>query len=128
MVFNNPDNGPEATHELLARVHAALGPFFDQEKVERQVSQYLAQGMTTSDLSDCVTYWYDVLGNDPKKSNGGIGIFPYVVNRVRKWRKERDSVADGIRPQEFEIYDRMLHDLPESKAPRDMTRERWVME
>lgn len=128
MVFNDPDNGPEATHELMARVHAALGPFFDQEKVERQVSQYLAQGVTMSDLSDCVTYWYDILDNDPERSNGGIGIFPYILNRVRKWRKERDSVVDGIKPQEFEIYSRMLHDLSESKAPRDMTRERWVME
>ena len=81
-----------------------------------------------SDLSDCVTYWYDILDNDPEKSNGGIGIFPYIVNRVRKWRKERDSVADGIRPQEFEIYSRMLHDVSESKAPKSMSKERWAME
>lgn len=128
MVFNDPDNGPEATHELLTRVHAALGPSFDQEKVERQVSQYLTQGMTLGDLSDCVTYWYDILGNDPQKSNGGIGIFPYIVNRVRRWRKERDSVADGVRPQEFEVYDRMLHDVSESKAPKSMSKERWAME
>lgn len=128
MVFNDPDNGSEATHELLAKVRAALGPSFDQEKVERQVSQYLTQGMTLGDLSDCVTYWYDILGSDPERSNGGIGIFPYILNRVRKWRKERDSVADGIRPQEFEIYGRILHDLPESKAPKSMSKERWAME
>ena len=128
MVFSDPDNGPEATHKLLTRVHAALGPFFDQEKVERQVSQYLTQGITLGDLSDCVTYWYDILGNDPQRSNGGIGIFPYIVNRVRRWRKERNSVADGVRPQEFEIYDRMLHDVSESKAPKSMSKERWVME
>lgn len=128
MVFNGPDNGPEAMHELLTRVHAALGPSFDQEKVERQMSRYLTQGMTLGDLSDCVTYWYDILHNNPEKSNGGIGIFPYIVNRVREWRKKRDSVANGVRPQEFEVYDRMLHDVSESKAPKNMSKERWAME
>ena len=57
----------------------------------KQNKDYSAKG-----LYFAILYFYEIKKGDKEKSNGGIGIIPYVYDEARKYWYERENRQHGI--------------------------------
>lgn len=73
-----------------------------------QWRQYLKQGLTPKGIYFTLRYCYDIKGIDLRKSNGGIGIVPYMYKEATTYWAERfrrnDVVCKQIEEQVQKMY------------------------
>lgn len=73
-----------------------------------QWKQYLKQGLTPKGIYFTLRYCYDIKGMDLRKSNGGIGIVPYMYKEATTYWAERfrrnDVVCKQIEEQVQKMY------------------------
>lgn len=84
--------------ELFDFLQAAMGEFYSPTKVKRQLGEFAKEGYKLQDISDTLHWWYEVRNENPERSNGGIGIFTYIFEDYKKYKKNQekiDNIADG---------------------------------
>lgn len=56
-------------------------------RINKQISEYLKQGYSYKGMRKTLIYWFDVKHGDLSKTNGGIGIIPYIYqDALTYWR------------------------------------------
>lgn len=63
--------------------------------IEKQISNYVTQGISEKDIYNALYYWYTIKENDVSKANNRIGIVPYILEQS----KEYIEFLKGIRKQ-----------------------------
>lgn len=64
---------------------------FDKDidiRIRKQIKDFKEQGYTYSGMLKTLIYFYEVKGNSIERSNGGIGIIPYVFQQARLYYYE----------------------------------------
>lgn len=70
---------------------------FDWRKIMSQWEHFLRRGtMTPKGIYFAVKYYYDIRHGDPKKSEGGIGIVPYIYEEAAQYWYDRNLQETGI--------------------------------
>lgn len=63
--------------EIISKV---FGPGYDFKKMERQRAKFNKEGLSNKEIYMSLYYFYIVQNHSTARSNGGIGIVPYVVD------------------------------------------------
>lgn len=80
-----------------------LGEPYISPRVKRQMNSYMeTYKFTYSGMLRALKYFYEVLGNDKSRANGGIGIIPYVYREAYNYyyslwlakQKNKDKVGN----------------------------------
>lgn len=83
-----------------------------EPRVQKQISKYIQEyNYTYSGMLKALKYFYEVKGNSIEKSNGGIGILPYIYkNAYNYWyevwlaqQKNSEKIIKQYVPQVKEI-------------------------
>lgn len=65
-------------------------------RIYQQMSSYYGQGVSYADMLLALKYFYEVKKGDINKSQGGIGIIPYVLEEAKEFASleqiERDKL------------------------------------
>lgn len=61
-------------------------------RIGKQIKDYKTQGMTYEGIYLSLKYWYEIKKNDITKSNGSIGIVPYVYKEAKEYWKTIEDV------------------------------------
>lgn len=73
-----------------------------------QWTQYIKQGLTPKGIYFTVRYCYDIKKMDLRKSNGGIGIVPYMYKEATTYWAEKfrhdDVICRQIQEQVAKLY------------------------
>lgn len=69
----------------------------DFAKFQNQWKSFTAAGknMTPKGIYFSVLYYYDIMKGNPEKSQGGIGIIPYIYNDAAKYWVEEENRRVG---------------------------------
>lgn len=63
-----------------------FGSSMNAAMIKRQIKIFVKDyGYTKSGILKTLQYWYDIKHNDISKSNGAIGIVPYVFNDAKQY-------------------------------------------
>lgn len=91
------------------------------EKIDRQINTYVKdKKYTYSGILKTLKYFYDVCGNDLEKSNGGIGITPYVYEEAYAyWHGiwEAQQKNENIELQDYVLPAREIHIKASGRKP-----------
>ena len=60
------------------------------------ISKYASEGMTYKGMTRALMYFYDVQKNSIDKSNGGIGIVPWVYEEAQRYYKQIEMEKEKI--------------------------------
>ena len=71
-----------------------IGPNF--MKVKSQWDNFIKKGQTPKGIYFCIRYFYEVKKGDPKKSDGGIGIIPYIYQEGAAYWMNKEITDRGI--------------------------------
>ena len=71
-----------------------IGPNFT--KVKSQWDNFIKKGQTPKGIYFCIRYFYEVKKGDPKKSDGGIGIIPYIYQEGAAYWMNKEIIDRGI--------------------------------
>lgn len=83
-----------------------------EPRVQKQIAKYIEEyNYTYSGMLKALKYFYEIKGNSIEKSNGGIGILPYIYqNAYNYWyavwlaqQKNSEKVIQQYIPQVKEI-------------------------
>lgn len=83
-----------------------------EPRVQKQIAKYVQEyNYTYSGMLKALKYFYEVKGNSIEKSNGGIGILPYIYkNAYNYWyevwlaqQKNAEKIVTQYIPQVKEI-------------------------
>ena len=77
-----------------AKIHEknkeVCGIQYVKTRTEKQIKEYLKEGMTAKNIYKTLEYWYDIKKQDPAEAHGGIGIVPYVYHQAMEyWQKQK---------------------------------------
>jgi hypothetical protein len=81
-------------------------------RIQRQISNYIADyNFTYSGMHKALVYFYEIKGNSIEKSNGGIGIIPYIYKDAYNYyyslweaqQKNQDKIIESYVPKVKEI-------------------------
>ena len=68
--------------DYICEVYGYKGP---SPKMYQQMTSYYERGISYSDMLLALKYFYEVEKGDPNKSQQGIGIIPYVLDRAKEY-------------------------------------------
>ena len=68
--------------DYICEVYGYKGP---SPKMYQQMTSYYERGISYSDMLLALKYFYEVEKGDPSKSQQGIGIIPYVLDRAKEY-------------------------------------------
>ena len=68
-------NKPNEKDAVIKKAVEVLGMYADYKLINVQLNQLLKSGYTAEGIIQSLEYFYNVQGNNPNKSNGGIGVF-----------------------------------------------------
>lgn len=126
-----PDNKdfvemPQKDPDLVA-LEDYIGQLFGADcnwaMVKRQIKEYVEdRGFQYSGILGTLVYWYDVKKNSTKKSNGSIGIVPFVYNDASKYYANLNLANQNNLGKELKDYipkERVI----EIQSPRTTVRQ-----
>ncbi len=76
-VIKNPDE--KALNDYISKLY---GKKANWVLIKKQIKEYLGMGYSLKGIKTTLIYFYEVKGNDVEKSNGGIGIVPYIYQEA----------------------------------------------
>ena len=68
--------------DYICEIYGYKGP---SPKMYQQMTAYYERGISYSDMLLALKYFYEVEKGDPNKSQQGIGIIPYVLDRAKEY-------------------------------------------
>jgi hypothetical protein len=84
--YEHRDPEIEAKDDFYQYIKEIYGPKYDYQKIERQRLNFVKKNeYTTRGILNALKYWFDVKGNDTSKTNGGIGIVPYIYEEAQEY-------------------------------------------
>lgn len=90
--YENRDPEVIAKEILLKKTKEWFGNSYNPQKINAQLKKYLNEGKTIANIVKALEYFYEVKGNNPVESNGGIGIIPYVYEEsMDYWVKGKEK-------------------------------------
>ncbi len=73
---------------------------FSYARITKQIDKLILEGKTLSGIYMTLKYWYEVQKNSTSKSNGGIGIVPYVYQDAKEyWASFQNITAPKVEQQ-----------------------------
>ena len=60
------------------------------------ISKYASEGMTYKGMTRALMYFYDVQKNSIDKSNGGIGIVPWVYEDANRYYERKENMEKQL--------------------------------
>ena len=60
------------------------------------ISKYVSEGMTYKGITRALMYFYDVQKNNTDKSNGGIGIVPWVYEDANRYYEKKETMEKQL--------------------------------
>lgn len=76
------------TNEIMEYCKDTFGPLANFGLIGKQINTYVKEGKTRQGILLTLKYWYGIKKQSIDKSNGGIGIVPYVYEEAKKyWEK-----------------------------------------
>lgn len=115
--------------KIHEKVKNMCGSTYSSARINKQIKQFVEDGMTIPGIYKSLQYWYDIKGNDPSQANGGIGIVPYIYEDMKKYfeqQKMRKKSMEALGEHVFkEIEERnKLYKPQECKIPKDARQSR----
>lgn len=72
--------------ELEAYIMQLFNTDYVDARIQKQIKQYHEEyNFTYSGMRKALIYFYEIKGNSLEKSNGGIGILPYIYKRAHDY-------------------------------------------
>lgn len=72
--------------ELEAYIMKLFNIDYVDARIQKQIKQYKEEyNFTYSGMRKALIYFYEIKGNSLEKSNGGIGILPYIYKRAHDY-------------------------------------------
>lgn len=68
----------------------------DYVKFKTQWKNFLKKNMTAKGIFFCAKYFYEIKKGDPSKSEGGIGIIPYIYEEGKEYWQQRSIQDRGV--------------------------------
>lgn len=108
------------TTEIMEYCKEIFGPEADYGHIGSQIKKYVADGKTRQGILLTLKYWYGVKKNSTDKSNGGIGIVPYVYDDAKKYwnsvapkrvAKMEEEVVYVKRKKNKSLLEKMLEEV-----------------
>ena len=65
-------------------------------KFQNQWKNFLKKNMTAKGIYFCAKYFYEIKKGDPSKSEGGIGIIPYIYEEGKNYWHQRNVKDRGV--------------------------------
>ncbi len=85
------------------------------KRIGKQIKDFILQGMTYKGIYLSLKYWYDVKKNRIERSNGGIGIVPYIYKEASAyWKQIGPKRVPKIEQEEVVITYRKRKSILES--------------
>ena len=81
-------------------------------KIYQQMNSYYERGISYADMLLTLKYFYEIEKNDVNKSQGGIGIIPYALDRA----KEYISLEEIEKNKLIEKFERKATEIKETKT------------
>lgn len=72
--------------------------------IRRQINKFIREGATQQGILNSLIYFYDIKHNTTEKSNGGIGIVPYVYKEAQSYFGKLDSITEKNKNKIIEDY------------------------
>ena len=60
------------------------------------ISKYASEGMTYKGMTRALMYFYDVQKNNIDKSNGGIGIVPWIYEEANRYYERKENMEKQL--------------------------------
>lgn len=99
-------------------------------KFLNQWNSYLKKNMTAKGIYFAVRYFYEVQKGDVSKSEGGIGIIPFIYNESAEYwcnRNERDKgICDRIEAQIRQMRNQKIKIVLQKNQPRTPMSINWT--
>lgn len=71
--------------ELIDYICELFGYKKPSVKVYQQMTNYYEKGVSYADMLLTLKYFYEIKKGDINKSQGGIGIIPYIINEAKEF-------------------------------------------
>ena len=94
-------NKPNEKDAVIKKAVEVLGMYADYKLINVQLNQLLKSGYTAEGIIQSLEYFYNVQGNNPNKSNGGIGIVSYVYTSAVNYFQRRKELQDRQKAQKL---------------------------
>lgn len=78
------------------------------------ISKYASEGMTYKGMTRALMYFYDVQKNNTDKSNGGIGIVPWVYEDANRYYERKENMEKQLE----EAIEYSKNNQPQEKETR----------
>lgn len=65
-------------------------------KLKKQWDSYIKKGFTAKGIYFCLRYFYEVKKGDSTKSEGGIGIIPFIYSEGTNYWQSKEQRSKGI--------------------------------
>lgn len=112
--------------QLLAK--QVLGDYYIEAVVNKNIKDFLMQGMSFEDIYGATNYWYNIQTQqetNPAASRGGIGIIPfklpeykaYQINQFLKKKLNKGKKIDDYVDTEGK---EVIFEIPPIKKPRGL--------
>ena len=72
-------------HMIHEKMNQVCAGEYSRAKVNSQINNFIAQGISEDDILLTLNYWFDVRKEDPAKANGGIGIVGFVIDDAKRY-------------------------------------------
>ena len=88
--------------ELEAYIMKLFNTEYVDARIQKQIKQYKEDyNFSYSGMRKALYYFYEIKGNSLEKSNGGIGILPYIYKRAHDyyyalWQAQQNNVTKDI--------------------------------
>lgn len=101
----NKEKKKEYKEKIHKKISEVCGDSYLKAKVNKQIKQFVEEGMKESGIYNTLVYWYDIKNNSPANANGGIGIVPYVYKEAADyWIKNnlRKKINDNLSSEKID--------------------------
>lgn len=70
---------------LFEYIKEIYGKDYNYVMINKQIEKFHQEGYSYNGMKLSLKWFYEVKGNSPKDSNGGVGIIPYVFEDAKKY-------------------------------------------
>ena len=118
--------------EGAAKIHLlakqVLGDYYIEAVVNKNIKDFLAQGMSIEDIYGATDYWYNIQTKqetNPAASRGGIGIIPFKLTEYRAYQMNQILKQKLNKGKKIEDYvnkegKNVTFSIPPIKKPRGL--------
>lgn len=82
----------EYRQQIHQRMQKYCGTSYSAARINKQLKNFVEEKHFTEEgILNTIIYWFEIRGEDPEKSYGGIGIVPYVYNDAQRYFKQKQE-------------------------------------